>query len=685
MLRLNKYLLLIFAFLFITVSTAQDNVFNSYDLLRTKYVVETSISPAGSYIAYTLHVPRQLEDPPGKHYRYLYLYNLENGEAKELLGDKVFVSSIGWMPDSKAITFRAKLNEDKFTQVYQLSLDSDKQLALTNSLSSVLKYGLSSDGDQLAFVATSLGSEEKKKLVEIGFDAEIYEEEYRDRNLYWIHLKSQMMATPKKLTSDVSVFDFKWSPNGKQIAAFIADKNLVDYSYMFKRVYLIDPATGERTLHLDNPGKITRMEWSPDGKHIAFIAASSINDAVTGGLFITQVPNTKKFAELKNYAAGKELSIRSVNWKDENTVLFLSEEGVDISLSEQGIEDAERKILIKPGMVVFSSFNVVDGLISYAGNKSKHPSELYTFTLSDKNLSKLTDVNPWLKDVQLADQKKITYSARDGLEIQGVLFYPLNYQEGKKYPLILHIHGGPEHATSNGWQTSYNRWGQIAAAKGFFVFMPNYRSSSSRGIDFTMEGFGDLAGAEFNDVIDGIDYLIAEGLVDKEKVGIGGGSYGGYFSAWAATKFSNRFAAAVVFVGIGNQVSKRLTTDIPYEDYLVHWGTWIYENEDLVWERSPVRYVKGSITPTLILGGKNDPRVHPSQSLELYRGLKLQGIAPVRLVRYPGEGHGNRKNTSRLDYSLRTMRWFEYYLKGDNPKDEMPYKYLNVEKSEETP
>ncbi|NNG27859.1 MAG: S9 family peptidase, partial [Ignavibacteriaceae bacterium] len=626
-----------------------------------------------------LQVPRQLEEAPGGHYRYLYLYYLESRESKELLGEEVSVSSIGWMPDSKTITFRAKLNEDKFTQVYQITLDSDEPIALTNSLSSVLQYGISSDCNQLAFVATSLENDIKKKLDEKGFDAEIYEEEYRNRNLYLLHLKSQMMA-PKQLTSDVSLFDFKWSPDGKKIAALITDKNLVDYSYMFKKVYLIDPATGERTLHLDNPGKITQMKWSPDGKHIAFIASSSVHDAVTGSLFITEVPNSKKFAELKNYAAGKELSIRNVKWKDENTVLFQSEEGVDISLSEQRINDAERKILINPGDVVFSSFNVVGELVSFAGNTTKHPSELYIFSLNDKKLTKLTEVNPWLKDVQLADQIKITYSARDDLEIQGVLFYPLNYEEGKRYPLILRIHGGPEHATANGWQTAYNRWGQIAAAKGFFVFMPNYRSSSSRGIDFTMEGFGDLAGAEFNDVIDGIDYLIDKGLVDKDRIGIGGGSYGGYFSAWAATKFSHRFAAAVVFVGIGNQVSKMLTTDIPYEDYLVHWGTWVHENEDLIWERSPVRYVKGSTTPTLILGGKNDTRVHPSQSLELYRGLKLHSNAPVRYVRYPGEGHGNRKNTSRLDYNLRTMRWFEYYLKGDNPKKEMPSKYLDLEK-----
>ncbi len=678
MIKSFTYSFLSLMFFISAALTAQENSFTSYDLLRMKYVVETSISPDGNFIAYTVHVPRQLTDEPGKHYRYLYLYDLANEKSVELLEDKVFISAIGWMPDSKSITFRAKLNDDKYTQVYQLPIDSGEPAAITNSVHSVLQYQFSKDGNQLAFVSTSVVSEEKQNLLESGFDAEIYEEEYLDRNLYLLDLESQGID-PRQLTENVSVYDFQWSPNGKQIAAFITDKNLVDYSYMFKRVYLIDTFTGKRSLHLENPGKITQMAWSPDGKHIAFIAASGINDAVTGSLFITEVPNTKKFEELKNYADGLEISIRKVDWKDDSTVLFLSEEGVDISLSEQGIDDAERKLLIKPGQIVFGSFDVNDDFISLAGSNSKHPLELYSFTIIDKKLAKLTDVNPWLQELNLAKQEKIIYNARDGLEIQGVLFYPLNYEEGKKYPLIVHIHGGPEHSTSNGWQTAYNRWGQIAAAKGFFVFMPNYRASSSRGVEFTMKGFGDLAGGEFNDVIDGIDYLIAKGLVDKDKVGIGGGSYGGYFSAWAATRFTDRFAAAVVFVGIGNQVSKRLTTDIPYEDYLVHWGFWTYENEDLVWERSPVRYVKGSTTPTLILGGKNDARVHPSQSLELYRGLKLHGTAPVRLVRYPGEGHGNRKNTSRLDYNLRTMRWFEYYLQSDEPKNEMPNKYLEIE------
>ena len=678
MIKSLKSLLLIFSFLLITVSFAQDNVFTSYDLLRTKYVVETSISPDGNYIAYTLHVPRQLDDSPGKHYRYLYLFNRKSAESKELLGDNVFISSIGWLPDSKSITFRAKINEDKFTQVYQLPIDAEEPVALTNSLTSVLQYQVSIDGNQLAFVATSIESDKKKKLVEKGFDVEIYEEEYLDRNLYLLHLKSQRMA-PKQITSGVSVFDFQWSPDGKQIAAFIADKNLVDYSYMFKKVYLIDPTTGERTLHLDNPGKITQLQWSPDGKHTAIIASSSLNDAVSGSLFITEVPNIKNFAELKNYAADKELSIRNVKWKDKNTVLFQSEEGVDITLSEQGINDEDRTLLIKPGRVVFHNFSLVDDIISFAGNTAKHPAELYTFSLNDGKLSKLSDLNPWLENVNLGKQVELNYNARDGLEIQGSLIYPIDYNEGEKYPLICMIHGGPESTMQNGWQTSYSRWGQIASGKGYFVFMPNYRASASRGIEFTMKGFGDTGGAEFTDVLDGIDYLVNKGLVDKKHVGIGGGSYGGFFAAYGATRYSDYFAASVMFVGISDHYSKRFTTDIPFESYDVHWGFWPDENIQFLRERSPITYASNSKTPTLILGGKDDPRVHPSQSLEMYRALKLFSKAPVRLVRYPKEGHGNRINTNRLDYSLRTMRWFDYYLKGDNLKKEMPPKYLDME------
>jgi dipeptidyl aminopeptidase/acylaminoacyl peptidase len=223
---------------------------------------------------------------------------------------------------------------------------------------------------------------------------------------------------------------------------------------------------------------------------------------------------------------------------------------------------------------------------------------------------------------------------------------------------------------SNGWVTTYSRPGQVAAARGFAVFYPNYRGSTGRGVDFSKLGQADAAGREFDDLVDGVDALIDRGLVAKDKVGITGGSYGGYASAWGATYYSHRFAASVMFVGISDDVSKIGTTDIPEEMFLVHHRKRLWDDWDYFLQRSPIRHVEKNRTPTLILHGKNDPRVHPSQSLELHRHLKTLNQAPVRLVLYPGEGHGNRRAASRLDYNLRMLRWMEHYLQG--PAGEPP-------------
>jgi len=182
-----------------------------------------------------------------------------------------------------------------------------------------------------------------------------------------------------------------------------------------------------------------------------------------------------------------------------------------------------------------------------------------------------------------------------------------------------------------------------------------------------------------------VDHLVAEGLVDRDRVGITGGSYGGYASAWGATYYTERFAAAVMFVGISELVVKEGTSDIPRELYLVHQKHWPWEAWDYYRERSPIYYVEKARTPILILGGDRDPRVHPSQSLALYRHLKTLGNTPVRLVQYPGEGHGNRRAASRLDYNLRMLRWMEHYLMGpggDPPPPDIDYG-RDLEKEEE--
>ncbi|MCB2206140.1 S9 family peptidase [bacterium] len=661
---------LLLLLIFPVVLQAQ-NVLNEKNLFDLRQVIEVKVSPDAKFIAYTVLEPRPFSDDPGSSYRTLHVLNRSTGEDREYVGGKSVAYDIGWSADSRLLTFRAHRDELPGTQVYAMPLDGGGAFPLTESATSVLAYTLRPDGNAIAYIATEAENSARGKWLRMGFNAEVYEENSPDRNIY---IRSLEDGSVKKMTDGVSAYSIDWSPDGKYIAAAIAPKNLVDHSYMFKRIHLLDVASGELTKIVENPGKLGKITWSPDSRKLAFISAAAVWDSKEGSLFVTDIAENTPFEKLRNYTMDFEGTVTDVAWKDAATLLYASEEGVETTLREQPLSAPSSSIVVKAGTFIATHFSAAEGVIAFPASSARHPRELYTF--SGDRLERLTNSNPWLNDIRLARQESFDYQADDGLRITSVLIYPLNYEQGKKYPLITYVHGGPESANHNGWVTHYSTWGQVAAAQDYFVFMPNYRASTGRGVAFSKMGLGDLAGKEFTDVLDGIDALVDNGLVDPKRVGIGGGSYGGYFSAWGATKHTDRFAASVVFVGVSNQISKRNTTDIPYEDYYVHWGIWTHEDFEKVWDRSPVKWARGSKTPTLILHGKEDPRVHPSQSLELYRSLKLHSKAPVRLVWYPGEGHGNRRNPARMDFLMRTMDWFNAYLKGNGasmPPAELEY------------
>ena len=314
-----------------------------------------------------------------------------------------------------------------------------------------------------------------------------------------------------------------------------------------------------------------------------------------------------------------------------------------------------------------------DGVGYGAGSSGSHPEELFRFA-GDGAAVRMTDSNPWLGEITLGKQTVETFTARDGLEIEGLLMHPVKRAAGVRHPMVIVAHGGPESHHSNGWLTSYGNWGQILAGRGYYVWYPNYRASTGYGVRFVMADHGDPMGGEFNDHIDAVKHFVDKGMVDAERVGIGGGSYGGYTAAWAATRHTDVFAAAVSFVPFVDIKTKWMTSDIPWEFYYVHYEEkWPWQQEEFLAERSPLSYASKCRTPLLLLGGDRDPRVHPSQPHMLYRAVKMATTTPCRYIRYPGEGHGNRVNTNRYDYLIRTLRWFEHYLKpGDHRMDPPP-------------
>jgi dipeptidyl aminopeptidase/acylaminoacyl peptidase len=461
---------------------------------------------------------------------------------------------------------------------------------------------------------------------------------------------------------------------------------------MRRRLHIVDPESGEITARLNNPGKLGRIEWSPDGEHLAVVSAADANDPREGRLTVGSVDG----GELEDILPEFMGHVNGLAWTDNETIRFLGQQDVQSIVGEIGRRGGTVRMIIPPddesdrqvpvpdlqtARPVFNNLSLAlaDGSMAMYGSSPENPHEVYYLPPGESEPVRLTVSNPWLEEKRLANQEVIEYEARDGLKLQGILIRPLDEEPDKRYPLIMQVHGGPESHRPNSWLTWYSSPGQVFAARGFAVFYPNYRGSTGRGVEFSKTSQGDPAGGEFDDLVDAIDYLVEIGLVDRSRVGVTGGSYGGYASGWCATYLSEHFAASVMFVGLSDLVSKIGTTDIPNEMIEVHYLMEPWDNWQFFLERSPINYADKSHTPTLILHGKDDPRVHVGQSKELYRHLKMRGHAPVRLVLYPGEEHGNKKAAGRLDYSMRLLRWMEHYLVG--PGGEPPPYELEYEKA----
>ncbi len=639
------------------------------DVARLRSVGDAVMSPDGERIAYTLNVPRRpFLDENGKPWKELHVWDSVRGSKPYITGE-VNVDNVSWSPDGKWISFTSKRGKDKESALYVLPYDGGEAQKILSHETGIGNYEWSPDGRQIVFLASDEENKERKKLKDKGFEQEIYEEESLP-NRIWIADISGDEPVKTVVPSDGHVKAVSWNPNGKSLAIAKAPTTLVDDGIVKNRAFVIDAKSGQTQMAIKNPGKLGEMKWSPDGSKLALISAADENDPSAGRLFIADVKGNK----VDRFFLEDEGDVSTIAWKDANTVVYLWKSGVDTSVRTLNLKKGAAHDELENSGLTFPGLSYGSGKMALVGDSPTHPGEVFLWAEGTAGVKRLTFSNPWLDAVALAPQEVVNYKARDGLDLQGLLIRPLNEKKGERYPLIVVVHGGPESHFNNGWLTSYSRLGQMSAAKGYAVFYPNYRASTGRGVAFSKLDHGRPAMEEFDDIVDGVRYLVEkEKLVDEKKVGVTGGSYGGYATAWCSTALTEHFAAGVMFVGISNKISKAGTSDIPEELFLVHDRHRLWEDWDLFLRQSPIYHVEKARTPLLIMHGKDDTRVHPSQSMELYRHLKTIGQVPVRLVFYPGEGHGNKKAASQYDYSLRTLRWFDHFLKNDGktlpPKD----------------
>ena len=634
------------------------------DIPKIQSVLQTSISPDGDTVAFTRSVPRELYvDENGSNYSELYVVDDEGVERPFITGS-VSIKSIQWSNDSKTIYFLAKLKDDKFTALYQIPVDGGQaQKVLSLKDTSISSYQLSPNNKQLAILAMPAADKSEKELKKLGFMAEVYELGLKNKQLFIVDLaKADKPLTPQALNVANYVSDVNWAAQGDKLLVKTQPTALIDDKYTKSQWHLFDIASNQVTMSFATEGKLDGAELSHDGRYIAILGAEDKHDPATGRLFLADTKTGEVTDWLPNFMG----HVVDFEWSNKrNTLNFIANVGTQSFVASIKTGSNKYKKLIKEGEFIASNLSISDSdkTIALRGNTAKHPNEV--FIIRGSKAQRLTDSNTWLNDKRFAKQETISLQARDGVEIDGVLVYPLDYSEGTRYPLIMSVHGGPESHDKDGWVTNYSRPGQMGAARGYAVFYPNYRGSTGKGVDYSKLGQNDYAGKEFDDLVDFKDHLVEMGLVDGKRVGITGGSYGGYASAWGATKLTEHFAASVMFVGVTNQLSKFGTTDISNEMNLVHARSYPWDKWQWYLERSPIYWAGQSKTPLLIMHGKDDPRVHPAQSMELYRYMKVQG-KDVRLVYYPGEGHGNRKVAAQYDYSLRLMRWMDNYLIDGN-------------------
>jgi dipeptidyl aminopeptidase/acylaminoacyl peptidase len=643
---------------------AQASSLTLEDINALKQVVTARMSPGGDRIAYLLQVPREIYvEDDGSAYHELHVTDLD-GHSTPFITGAANITDIAWAADGESVFFLAKRDEDAdFNSLHRIAMAGGEAEELFNHVNSINRIYPSPDGASLAFTASDAPPPMATELEEKGFKAVVYEESVQASKVWLFDI-----ATTELAVHDLpgSASSFIWSSDGSRYAVALAPTPLVDDDYTSRDIYVVDIASAKVQSKMGSVGKLGSFAFSPDGERIAYIGSVNINDPGAGRLYVASSSGGERRELVPDYLG----HVSDFIWENDDAVRWLGTRGVYTDWATASIYETK-----EPGPAPMSG-PIIRNVHGHPGqdvvaaivDTPEHPSELYLLR-DGAAPRRLTNSNPFLDERELARQEAISYKARDGLEIEAILIHPVTREPGGN-PLVVMVHGGPESSYSNGWMTTYSRPGQVFAAQGYAVVYPNYRGSTGRGVEFSKLDQHDYAEEEFNDLVDAKRHLVDSGLVDPDRVGITGGSYGGYASMWSASALTEEYAAAVAFVGISNHLSKFGTGDIPYEMYNAHALAWPWDDWMWLLKRSPVYHAGNTKTPLLIMGGDKDPRVHPGQSLEMYRSIKIRTNTPVRLVIYPGEVHGNRNTAARYDYSLRLMRWMDHYLKG--PGGEAP-------------
>ena len=568
-------------------------------------------------------------------------------------------SGPAWSPDSKTLAFFSNAGEKDQPQLWTVNADGSNPQKFTNLKGYAACPRWSNDGKRIAFLYIE-GAGGGGPLMAAPVTTGVIDTAIHNQRIAVLDVASRELrqVSPPNL----HIYDYDWSPDDKTFVTTAAP-GPGDNNWWIAQIYKIDIVKGNATSIYKPSLQVAVPRWSPDGKSVAFIEGLMSDEGFHGGdLFTISADGHGAL----NRTQGRKSSVSSLFWQRPDRILFTEIVGGGSAISELTLDNNSVRTIWKGAEDLHAFGNFPNFAVSKddkfaAAERSSFETPPEIWAGPTDQWRQLTSNNSALSPTWGKGQN--LEWTNDGFNIEGWLVPPIQVESGKKYPMVVLIHGGPSSATMPEWPASFGMSRAIIAAlssRGYYVLLPNPRGSYGQGEEFTRANVKDLGGGDLRDILAGVDAAIKKYPIDPARLGVTGWSYGGYMTMWTVTQ-TNRFRGAVAGAGIANWQSY-YGQNLIDQWMIPFFGASVYDDPAVYEKSSPIHFIKNVKTPTLVIVGERDAECPSSQSYEFWHALKTLGV-PTQLILYPGEGHLFLKPQNQADRMDQTVAWFDKYLK----------------------